>query len=148
MSKKLSDFISLQKRQKFATDAGNLMHKKLQFVFIDKNFEQGDADIISKIKINSELLQFFCANSKTEVPIAGKIGDRLISRRIDRLVINDSEKIVTFIDYKTDINKEILRDKYIKQLTEYKQLLSEIYPDYNINGYILWLFDWTIEQLI
>lgn len=148
MTDKLSDLIKSQKRQKFATDAGDLMHKKLQFVVIDGDFKSGDAELIKFIKSNQELPAFFSMNAKTEIPIAGKIGDKFISRRIDRMIINESEKIIQFIDYKTDLDNQILRDKYLKQLSEYKQLLIEIYPDYKIIGYILWTHDWKLEQMI
>lgn len=148
MTDKLSEFMRAQKQQKFATDAGDLMHKKLQFIVIDDNFESGDTEILAKIKSKPELADFFVKSARTEVPIAGKIHDKFVSRRIDRMIIKDSEKTVQFIDYKTDLDTNLLRDKYIKQLSEYKQLLSEIYPNYKIIGYILWTHNWKLEKMI
>lgn len=148
MTEKLSDFIKQKTKQKFATDAGILMHNKLQFIVIDNDLEQGDKGLIQKIKEKSELLKFFKSDAKTEVPIAGIINNNFISRRIDRMIIDNTKKIVTFVDYKTDIDTETLRDKYTNQLNEYKQLLSDVYPGHNIDGYILWTQNWDAEKII
>ena len=90
---------------------------------------------------------FFAENTRTEVPIAGIINGNFISRRIDRLSVDDENKIVRILDYKTDIEKESRREKYIVQLNEYEKLMRQIYPEYKIEKYILWLHDWTLEKL-
>lgn len=148
MKNTLNNFIKQRIQKKFATDTGTTAHKKLQFIVIDTNTEKGDPNLINKIKSNPELLKLFGSNAKTEIPIAGKINGKFISRRIDRLIVNESEKSVIFLDYKTDTNKEILRDKYVFQMNEYAKLLSDIYTNYSIKCYILWLSDWKLEKII
>ena len=88
------------------------------------------------------------SNAKTEVPIAGKLNGVFISRRIDRLVIDNNGKTIRFLDYKSDTDKNVLRDKYVRQLKEYAELLRSAYPDYKIAGFILWLHDWQLDEVI
>ncbi|MBO5662679.1 MAG: hypothetical protein J6S12_02350, partial [Alphaproteobacteria bacterium] len=109
--KTLHDILKRHEQANFATDAGTQMHKKLQWVMIDKDGTSGDPDLIARISAKPELLPFFCASAKTEVPIAGTIKGRFISRRIDRLVVNASDKTVSVLDYKTDTDKTINHDK-------------------------------------
>ena len=84
---------------------------------------------------------------KTEVPIAGTINGRFISRRIDRLFTDDENKRVYVLDYKTDTDRAAFHDKYVEQINEYKTLLRDIYPNYEIRGYILWLHDFSVEEI-
>lgn len=127
---------------KFATDTGVKMHKKLQYIS-----EHTDTELFKKISTDKTLSEFFGSNSKTEVPIAGTINGKFISRRIDRLYINNSDKIIAVIDYKTDVNRETFYSTYVYQVSEYISLLRHIYPDYRIDGYILWTHDFLLEKI-
>lgn len=147
MINQLNDFILRMKSEKFATDTGRKVHARLQHVCVG-NTVCGDAELVEKVMASDdELKSFFSENSKTEVPIAGYVNGRFISRRIDRLVIDTRNKIVRILDYKTDIDTEKFRPKYIAQLREYADLLKQIYPDYKIDCYVLWLHDWKLEQI-
>ena len=73
---------------------------------------------------------FFTENAQTEVPVAGIINGYFVSRRIDRLVVDDEKKVVRILDYKTDVDKTKYREKYIIQLGEYEKLMHQIYPEY------------------
>ena len=84
----------------------------------------------------------------TEVPVAGYINGRFVSRRIDRLVINDDKKEVSILDYKTDVDKSTFHDKYVAQIKEYVTLLYGIYPEYKIHAYLLWLNDFSLEEVL
>lgn len=143
----LHDILNQCERTRFATDAGTQMHKRLQRVTIDGDKTSGDPDVVARISAKSELLPFFCVSAKTEVPIAGMIKGRFVSRRIDRLLVNTLDKTISVLDYKTDINKTINRDKYIAQVHEYVALLHAVYPDYAIKGYILWTNDFSLEKI-
>ena len=147
MTDNLHDFLSKKKKQKFATGVGTQTHSKMQRICIDSGLSHGDNALIERIKLKSDLLPFFGKNSKAEVPIAGIINGKFVSRRIDRLIKNDAEKSIIFLDYKTDINKNLFRDKYILQMQEYSELLQKIYPTYSICGFILWLQDFTLEKI-
>lgn len=143
----LHDILKLCEQTHFATDAGTRMHKRLQQIAIGEDKMLGDPDLVARISAKSELLPFFCIAAKTEVPIAGMIKGRFVSRRIDRLLVNTLDKTVYVLDYKTDINKTINRDKYIAQVHEYVALLQAVYPDYKIAGYILWTNDFSLEKI-
>lgn len=133
---------------KHATQTGTVIHLLLKNIIIDNNKEIGDTNIINQIKEHAELKQYFTGSAKTEVPIAGIINGVFVSRRIDRMLIDDTDKTIDFIDYKTDINKTAFIDKYAQQLNEYLQLLCSAYPGYKINGYILWIQDWQLQQIV
>jgi ATP-dependent exoDNAse (exonuclease V) beta subunit len=125
------------------------MHAKMQRIVIDsEQGDFGDEHIINTIKSKPKLARFFVPSAKTEVPIAGTIHGCFVSRRIDRLLINNDTKTIDFIDYKTDTDKNIFIDQYKSQLKEYAELLHSVYSDYKINGYILWLHDWELDKII
>jgi len=149
MTQNLSKFLTAQNNKKYATQSGTKIHALLKNIVIDKNTGNiGDTEFINRIQQHPELTKYFTKNTKTEVPIAGFINGIFISRRIDRLLIDDTNKNITFIDYKTDTDKQTFIDKYKKQLNEYAQLLKSAYPEHKITGYILWLHDWQLEKLI
>ena len=140
---------------------GTIIHKLLQFVpdiYKDKqseaitkylkniapDFSEEERnnicnDIISLIN-NPDFGIVFGANSQAEVPIMGEINEKIISGQIDRLIITDKKIIV--VDYKTNRNTPQTVDKvpqiYLSQLSDYKALLQKIYPQKEIETYILW----------
>ena len=148
MTQNLNNFLTLQNSQNYATQNGTNTHRLLKQIIIDKDVEIGDKKLIIQIHAKPELQRFFVKNVKTQVAIAGIIKKQFISRRIDRLLIDTTNKIIEFIDYKTDVNKSLYIDKYTKQLNEYAQLLKSAYPDYKVIGYILWLRDWQLDKII
>lgn len=132
----------------FATGTGRAVHAKLRRIKIDNGVQTaGDAELGREIMRRPDVAAFFCSSARCEVPVAGVIRGKFISRRIDRMVVDDVSRTVRIMDYKTDIDKTALRDKYVAQIGEYKELIQKIYPDYNIRGFILWLHDWTLEEI-
>lgn len=131
-----------------ATDAGTHMHVKLKRVCVAPNNTTGDTDVVKKICANPTLAQLFGPESRTEVPIAGTLNGRFISRRIDRLLINHADKCICILDYKTDIDKAERHAQYVSQIREYAALLRGIHPDYHMVGYILWTHDFSLEKII
>ncbi len=148
MTRNLNSFLQDYERAKHATSTGVDMHAKMQKIIIDDNCVAGDAEIISVINKRDDLLPFFVKSAKTEVAIAGCVHNVFISRRIDRLLINKNTKTIDFIDYKTDTDKNTFIEQYRRQLKEYAELLRSAYPDFKINGYILWLHDWVLDKII
>ena len=148
MIQNLANFLTGTKNKEFATNAGTQAHAILQRIVIDTDYEAGDLTTIQTIKQHPDLTQFFNRTAKTEVSIAGKNQGHFISRRIDRLLINNITKTIDFLDYKTDTDKSAFINQYKKQLQEYAELLRSAYPAYKINGYILWLQDWTLDKII
>ncbi|MFQ6739222.1 MAG: hypothetical protein ACLRFJ_00940 [Alphaproteobacteria bacterium] len=136
----ISDIVSKYQNDRFAVDAGRIAHIQMQFA-------ESNPKLMDKIKSFPELIDFFGSNSRAEVPVAAILRGRFVSRRIDRLVVDHKNKIIKILDYKTDVNRFDFRDRYVAQLNEYREILSQIYPKYNIKTYILWLHDWQLEQI-
>ena len=147
MTNKLHELIEKQIHSKYATDAGRNVHVRMQHVFCTQNGWVGDKDIVLRICNNPDLCELMGPLSKTEVPIAGEINHKFISRRIDRLYVNNINKTVVVLDYKTDIDKKQFFKKYVEQLNEYRELLKQIYPNFDIRCKILWLNDFTLENV-
>lgn len=148
MTQTLQDFLTGATNKDFAICTGNKMHALLKHITTDDTIVTGDIELANTINQHPDLSRFFGVSAKTEVPIAGNINGKFVSRRIDRLLINRTTKVIDFVDYKTDTNKTALIKNYTLQLKEYAKLLQSAYPDYQINGYILWLHDWTLDKII
>ena len=149
MTNKITDLINDKIRQDYATSSGVATHTRMQHIFFDeKGAPLSDDDIVAYITKHPDLVEYMGPLSKTEVPIAGYINGRFISRRIDRLYVNHNTRTVVVIDYKTDVDKERFYNKYIEQLTEYRRLLADVYPGYTIACKILWTNDFTLENVI
>jgi len=147
MSDTLREFLSEYDNTQFATKRGTEMHNKIRAVHMENGELCGDDEIIENIKKHPEIMQFFGENSRAEVPVAAEIKSNFISRRIDRLIIDDEKRSVYIIDYKTDTDKDAFRQKYVAQVQEYMAIIKKIYPKYNVSGHILWLHDWTLESV-
>lgn len=143
----LNNILTTADHTKFATDAGTKMHTILQHIVISDNISNGDAEIISRIKSNPDILRFFGPDSRTEVPIAGTTNGRFVSRRLDRMVIDPVAQTIAILDYKTDTDRTALHNKYVAQIREYAALLRAIYPTYKITGHILWTHDFSLENI-
>lgn len=139
------DFIRRGRDMRFATRAGTDMHERLRKIVIDAATARGDAELIARIQPNAPLAEYFGPHARTEVPVAGTINGRFISRRIDRMIVDTAAKTIKILDYKTDTDRRARRDKYKTQLQEYRDLLGAIYPGFTISAAILWTHDWTLE---
>ena len=149
MTQKLKTFLNRKFSEQIATSKGTNAHLMMEHIVIDDVAgESGDKTIIKTIKSKPELLPYFVASAQKEVPIAGFIDGEFVSKRIDCLLINHETKTIVFIDYKTDTDKNQFIDEYKKQLKGYEILLHSAYPEYAISGYILWLQDWTLTQIV
>lgn len=148
MADDIRKIITELERLEFATDAGRATHAKLRRIKIDNGAQTtGDTELGYEIMRRPDVLEFFGSDARTEIPVAGFIRGKFISRRIDRMVMDNTSHTIRIMDYKTDIDKTVLRDKYVAQIGEYKELIQQIYPGYNIHGFILWTHDWTLEEI-
>jgi ATP-dependent exoDNAse (exonuclease V) beta subunit len=147
MKNKLQELIEAQTQVKYATETGRIVHAQMKHIFFGPGGWVGDESIVSHLKNNPELCELFGAYSRTEVPIAGTVCGRFISRRIDRLYVNNNTKTIIVLDYKTDKDKNLFHEKYVEQLNEYRALLNQIYRHFDIQCKILWLNDFTLENV-
>lgn len=145
--KTLNDIIGTYAQERFATTAGTQMHNRLRRVVIDGDNTTGDSELVAQILAHPELVPFFSSASRCEVPIAGILNNEFISRRLDRLLIDEVARTIRVLDYKTDTDTHRFYTKYIAQIQEYISLLKMIYSDYDIQGYILWTHDFSLEKV-
>lgn len=148
MTTVLNDLISARAHQEYATASGRRTHAQMAHVFYTENGWTGNSELVKQIAQIPNATEFFGPLSKTEVPIAGHLDGKFISRRIDRLYVDDVSHRVIVLDYKTDTDKNMFRKKYIEQLKEYYLLLKQIFRGYSIECKILWLNDFTLENII
>lgn len=147
MNNNLHDFLKSRENQSRATDAGRRMHEQMRRIFINGDETRGDTEILRAVKSRPDLVPFFDANSQCEVPIAGYIRGRFVSRRIDRLHINHDTKTIKILDYKSDTDKTAFYNNYVAQIREYQELMRAIYPGYTVRGFILWLHDFSLQEI-
>jgi ATP-dependent helicase/nuclease subunit A len=98
---------------------------------------------------NPEFAQIFSENSMVEVPVMGEVDGKMLSGKIDRMIITDEKVII--VDYKTnrkiaDVNSQT-HNKYRRQLLSYKQLMQKIYPQKAIETIILWSAENKLENV-
>ncbi len=107
-----------------------------------------DANGADLERLTSELVQkpdlrefFFIEDGEVfrEKEIVSAAG---ITRRIDRLIVNGSE--VRVVDYKSSADNS---GKQQKQVLEYMSLLSHLYPEHAIKGYLLYFDTMTTEEV-
>lgn len=101
------------------------------------------ASVLEVLSLPS-LAEVFAENSRAEISLCGHInlGDKthLVRGQIDRLVVKDDKIIIA--DYKT--NKIVPSDidhvskTYIAQLTLYRELIANIYPNREVICLLIW----------
>lgn len=138
---------------------GTVIHKLLQFIsniplseryeaalkFTQQQLPEFSAyeqkRIINEvIDLCSTYSDLFSVSSVAEVPIIGEADGKIISAKVDRLVVCSNKVMV--VDYKTNRPAaktiEDVPEMYLKQMAIYKKLLQKIYPDKTIETYLLW----------
>lgn len=141
------EIIATRRKMQYATDAGTRMHDILRRITIGPTDTSNYPEIVAKIMSCPGAAEYFTNDAQTEVPIAGRINGKFISRRIDRMVIDHTNRRIKIMDYKTDTHPEQMRGKYITQLHEYCDIMHEIYHDFKITAVILWTHDWHMEYV-
>ena len=114
-----------------------LFLKKELPTFSDKEYEGISKEVLG---LCHKYKDIFSSNSLSEVPIIGEVDGKIISSKIDRLIIKDD--VVIIVDYKTNRPAAKTIDDvpliYLKQLSSYKRLLESIYPNKKVETYLLW----------
>ena len=151
--------ISIKSTQSF--DKGLLIHKVLQFLpnihkdsrseILENYLEYNNLNLdkkdlagisISVIKLinNSNFSFIFENQGLTEVPVMGKLGNRMVSGKIDRLIVTKDKILI--IDYKTNINPPLdearVPKKILRQMALYRDLICTIFPDRKVVCSLLW----------
>lgn len=92
---------------------------------------------VTNILNNPNLQWLFAAHTYPEVPIQGYYQNLFLSATLDRVGV-DAHR-VWCVDYKTSSTvPDVVPDVYIRQMGAYGYLLEKLYPEKNIELYILW----------
>ncbi len=88
----------------------------------------------------AEFAPLFGPDSRAEVPVVGRIGETVVSGRIDRLALTgDAVLIVDYKSHRLPPDRiEDARSETLGQLAAYRAVLAEIYPDREIRCAVLW----------
>ena len=84
--------------------------------------------------------RLFGPGARAEVPVVGRIGERIVSGRVDRLVVDADEVLV--VDYKTNRRPPAttadIPELYVRQMAAYRLALACIYPRHRIRCLLVW----------
>lgn len=82
----------------------------------------------------------FSGAARVEAPLAGRVGDRIVVGRVDRLIVMPDNVLV--LDYKTDrpppASAAETDPAYLMQMALYTALLRAIFPRHRISAALLW----------
>ncbi|WP_428245619.1 double-strand break repair helicase AddA [Ferrovibrio sp.] len=82
----------------------------------------------------------FSGAARVEAPLAGRLGDRIVVGRVDRLIVMPDSVLV--LDYKTDrpppASAAETDPAYLMQMALYTALLRAIFPHRRISAALLW----------
>jgi ATP-dependent helicase/nuclease subunit A len=103
-----------------------------------ERFEIGSE--VSDILDDSAFAPLFGSAALAEVPLIGRIGDRILSGRLDRLVVTPTE--VLAVDYKTNrrppVSAAEIPSLYVRQMAAYRLALACLYPGRTVRCLLLW----------
>ncbi|MBI2236775.1 MAG: double-strand break repair helicase AddA [Magnetospirillum sp.] len=98
------------------------------------------ANEVGDILDHPRFAALFGPGSRAEVPVVGRIGERVLSGRVDRLVVTGNEVLV--VDYKTNRRPpaagEAVPPLYVRQMAAYRLALACIYPGRTVRCALVW----------
>lgn len=99
-------------------------------------------DCVKRLLSNEKIKQFFEPNLKvfTEKEIVSQTGQTF---RIDRLILKDNEVLI--VDFKSSQENTI---DHFDQMNNYKFLVSKIYKDKSIRGFLIYFDSCKIEEVL
>jgi ATP-dependent helicase/nuclease subunit A len=113
----------------------------------ETEFEEAEREeIVSRVLAllaDPRFAALFAAGSRAEVSIVGRLGGRMVSGQVDRLLV--APEAVLIADYKTNrpaprgLNQTRARHPgYVAQLALYRAVLMRLYPDRPVRAALLW----------
>jgi ATP-dependent helicase/nuclease subunit A len=118
-----------------------------RFLARQEDFTDPERDEIARqvlgLLADPRFATLFAPSSRAEISIVGRLGDRLVSGQVDRLVVTPEEVLIA--DYKTNRpaprNLDEARARYpsyVRQLALYRAVLMRLYPDRPVRAALLW----------
>ena len=96
-----------------------------------------------------ELAAAFGADSLAEAPVAGRLGDRLVSGQVDRLLVTADRVLV--LDYKTNrpppATVEAVPPLYLRQMAAYRAVLRLAFPGRTVDCALVWTYGARLMRL-
>lgn len=137
-------------------DADMMQMSKLTEAFLSKNADGFSKEALIRIKSevlnlfrNKEFSFIFGKGSQAEVSIMGEVDGKIVSARLDRLIVSENKTVL--VDFKTNrpaaLKIEDVPPAYLRQLSVYKQLVQKIYPASPVETYILWTNTATLMKI-
>ncbi|WP_341705732.1 PD-(D/E)XK nuclease family protein, partial [Ferrovibrio sp.] len=84
----------------------------------------------------------FRPGALVEAPLAGRVGNRLVTGQVDRLIVNGDTVLV--VDFKTNrpppLHAEDVSPAYLEQMALYRALLQQVFPGKTVAAALLWTF--------
>jgi ATP-dependent helicase/nuclease subunit A len=98
------------------------------------------AEEVLTVLDHPDLAAVFGPGSRAEVPLAGVIGETVVSGQVDRLLVTDDRIVV--VDFKTSrpvpADAAAIPDAYVRQMGLYRAVLRRIYPDREVSCALVW----------
>jgi ATP-dependent helicase/nuclease subunit A len=95
---------------------------------------------IMAVLVHPEWAALFGPGSVAEVPVVGRVGARIVSGQIDRLVVGD--EAVLILDYKTNrpppAEPRAVAPVYVRQMAAYRAAIGGLYPGRRLRCALLW----------
>ncbi|MFO0974708.1 MAG: PD-(D/E)XK nuclease family protein [Phycisphaerae bacterium] len=87
-----------------------------------------------------DLAPLFAPGSRAEAAIVGRVGGRVLSGQIDRIVVQQGQVLV--VDYKTNRppprRVEDVPAIYLRQMAAYRAAIAAVYPGRTVKAVLLW----------
>lgn len=116
---------------------------------LDPTHQTALAEEVMALLRDPVFASIFQPGARTEAPLAGRIGQRLVVGQVDRLLIGD--RTVLVVDYKT--NRPPPRavadvdPAYLDQMALYRGLLQQVFPSRSIQAALIWTHTAQLMQL-
>jgi len=137
----LANIGNLSKQKKEAAISAAVSRARASFIFF-QDWPEVER-VILKLMAEPALEQYFdCPGAQvyTEKEMVNVFGDTL---RIDRLIVTSAAAIV--VDYKSSREKS---EEHRSQVLKYSAMLQEIYPEKKVGGFLLYLDDLVLEEVL
>jgi ATP-dependent helicase/nuclease subunit A len=92
---------------------------------------------VARVMADHRFAPLFGPGSRAEVPLIGRLGERVVSGRVDRLLVRQDYVLV--VDYKTDRRPPANPPAgYVRQMAAYRGLLACLYGGRPVRCALLW----------
>jgi ATP-dependent helicase/nuclease subunit A len=105
----------------------------------EKDQETYTSEILA-VLAHPDFAELFGPNSRSEVPVTGRLGSHVVAGQVDRLVVQHDRVII--VDYKSNRPPPAdIRDVpriYMRQMAAYRTVLRPVFPERPIDCALLW----------